>query len=426
MGKRILITSIPSWNQKIGSNTFSSLFSTFDSTDLANIYIQGDLPDVKVCSRYFHIEESSVIRSIFYPCIKTGQEVKVETNHQTSGGSNHRRIKRHRLLLWARELAWKSGRWKSRELNEFLHDFNPEVLVFPIEDYPYFNRLNQYIIDYCKPEKVIGYFWDDNFSYKQHPYSLVFKIERFFRRFRIRNLVRQCTDILAISPKMKRECDEQFSIDSVVLTKPILKNSSFTDYEVRFPIKVLYTGKLIIGRAKTISKIVSAIRDINKGEMKLFLDIYTQTVLSKKEREKICIDGCCELHAPVPQSRVIELQEQADILLFAESLSNKDLTARLSFSTKLTDYFAAGKCIWAVGNAELGPIDYIKTENAGFVSTNENEIYAVLDEITKDPNIVSQRAAFAFECGRRNHSKEMVMKKLNEIINSPVWGGVKY
>ena len=117
------------------------------------------------------------------------------------------------------------------------------------------------------------------------------------------------------------------------------------------------------------------------------------------------------------------MQEQADILLFAESLSNKDLTARLSFSTKLTDYFAAGKCIWAVGNAELGPIDYIKTENAGFVSTNENEIHAVLDEITKDPNIVSQRAAFAFECGRRNHSKEMVMKKLNEIINSPVGGG---
>lgn len=77
----------------------------------------------------------------------------------------------------------------------------------------------------------------------------------------------------------------------------------------------------------------------------------------------------------------------------------------------------------SVSGQELGPIDYIKTENAGFVSTNENEIYAVLDEITKDPNIVSQRAAFAFECGRRNHSKEIVMKKLNEIINSPVGVG---
>ena len=64
MNKRILVTSIPSWNQKTGSDTLSSLFASFDSSDLSNIYISGDIPDSPVCSRYFHIDEISVVKSV--------------------------------------------------------------------------------------------------------------------------------------------------------------------------------------------------------------------------------------------------------------------------------------------------------------------------------------------------------------------------
>ena len=75
MGKRILITSIPSWNQKSGSNTFSTLFKTFDSKDIANIYIRPERPDSIVCSRYFNIREWQVLRSIIKRGEITGSEV---------------------------------------------------------------------------------------------------------------------------------------------------------------------------------------------------------------------------------------------------------------------------------------------------------------------------------------------------------------
>ena len=75
MSKHILITSIPSWNQKTGSNTFSSLFESFDSNDLANLYIQSSLPDSDVASRYFNISERKVMRSVFNRNVITGQEV---------------------------------------------------------------------------------------------------------------------------------------------------------------------------------------------------------------------------------------------------------------------------------------------------------------------------------------------------------------
>ncbi|MCM1141032.1 MAG: glycosyltransferase [Muribaculum sp.] len=417
MYKRILVTSIPSWNQKTGSNTFSSLFSAFESKELANIYISGQLPDSDVCSRYFHIEEMSVIKSVLKRRLQTGHEVYSTKESKSRSLNMQKRTKRPIILLWLRELAWMLGKWKSPELNQFLEDLRPDVLVFPIESYPYFNRLNQYIIDRCKPRRVIGYLWDDNFTYKQHPHSLIFKIERFFLRRQVRKLIESCTSVLAISPKMKDECDKEFGIDSVVLTKPISNQDEFASYEVGTPIQILYTGKLIIGRDKAIVEIVQSIQEINKSGQKVILDIYTQTALSAEMRKKIDIPGCCVLHEPIPQSEVIKLQKEADVLLFVESLSDKDLTARLSFSTKLTDYFAAGKCIWAVGNEDLGPIDYIKRKDAGLVSTNVESIKGTLNQIVSDKTVIPEYAEKAFQCGIMNHNIADITRKLKTIIN---------
>lgn len=416
MNKRILVTSIPSWNQKTGSNTLSSLFASFDSADLSNIYISGDIPDSSVCSRYFHIDEISVVKSIIKRKVKSGMEVNATALSSSTSPSSKIKIKRLRIFLWARELAWKLGHWKTDELNAFLDDIHPEVLVFPIENYPYFNRINQYIIDRCKPQKVIGYLWDDNFSYKQEPYNIFFKVERFFRRFRIRRLIASCTDVFAISPKMKEECDKEFNINSILLTKPIFNHGEFREFKVSSPIRILYTGKLVIGREHTIAKVAAAIKQINVHGQKIVLDVYTQTYLPEKIRKQIDIPGCCVLHAPVPQSEVLRLQKDADVLLFAESLSGRNLTARLSFSTKLTDYFSAGKCVWGIGHADLGPIDYIKTENAGFVSTTDNEILEVLNEIANNPQLICNKAKLGYECGVRNHDKDRVIETLFDVI----------
>ncbi|MCQ2076699.1 MAG: glycosyltransferase [Bacteroidaceae bacterium] len=323
---------------------------------------------------------------------------------------------RTKLILWLRELGWKLGRWNSKELDSFLESVNPDVLLFPIESYPYFNRINEYIIEKCEPQKVVGYLWDDNFTYKQHPHSLVFKIERFFLRKQVRRLINSCTDVLAISPKMKEECDKEFGVDSIVITKPIFNCGEFEDYQAGTPVRILYTGKLIIGRDDTVIEVVKAIKEINKDGQKAILDIYTNTQLSEDKKAKIAVEGCCNLHDPVPQSEVAALQKQADVLLFAESLSDRDLTARLSFSTKLTDYFAAGKCIWAVGNSDLGPISYINSEDAGLVSTNIKEIRDTLEKMVSDKNLISDYARKDYDCGRRNHNGDEVIAKLHEVL----------
>lgn len=420
MTRRVLITSIPCWNQKTGSNTLSSLFESFDRSCLANIYIGSDFPDSKVCGRYFGLREWDVVRSVLKRNLKTGDEVFVqEVMDNTSSvvdKSKQYARNRRRILLWMRELAWKLGKWKSKELNAFLDDFNPEVLVFPIESYPFFNRLNEYIIKKCKPKKVIGYLWDDNFTYKQHPHSLLHKVERYFLRKQVRRLVGLCTDVLAISPKMKAECDAEFGVDSIVLTKPINQLNQFVEYTVKKPINLLYTGKLNIGRDQTLVQIVEILEKNQYNPEELQIDVYTNSSLSPELKSRLERSGFCNIHPPVLQTEVFELQRQADVLLFLESLSSKDLTARLSFSTKLTDYFAAGKCIWAVGNADLSPISYIQTEDAGFLSSDIEGIERTLDTMMNDVDLISLYSKKSYECGQKNHSYHKVVKCLKNII----------
>lgn len=424
MGKRILITSIPSWNQKSGSNTFSTLFKTFDSKDIANIYIRPERPDSIVCSRYFNIREWQVLRSIIKRGEITGSEVirqddiLINNNELVKEQEKTKYYSRNRkkIFLWMRELAWKLGKWQSKELNTFLDDFNPDILVFPIESYFYFNSINKYIIKYCKPKKIIGYLWDDNFTYKQYPNNISYLIERFFLRKQVKKLVGECTEILAISPKMKEECDKEFGINSTILTKP-LRESSIRSYKYQGGIiRLLYTGSLVIGRDRTIKNIAFAVNKINETGNHLQFDIYTNTAMNLDYINEI--DKCkgCKIHEAIPQNQVFIEQEKSDILIFCESLEKGNNVARLSFSTKITDYLSCHRCIFAIGPRDNSSIEYFQKEDAAITCSNNKDIYSTLDNIIHNTDIIEKYAEKAYLCGYKNHNPDVICKKLKNII----------
>lgn len=422
MGKRILITSIPSWNQRSGANTFSTLFEKFDSNDLANLYIRPEIPDSTVCSRYFNIREWQVVRSLFKRGTITGFEVNRATGNETreldyeQKKTNHYSRNRKIIYLWMRELAWKLGRWKSKELNEFLDDFNPEVLVFSIEPYPYFNRINEYIIKKCKPKKIIGYLWDDNFTYKQFPNNIPYIVERFFLRKQVRRLVSSCTQVLAISPKMKEECDREFGINSILLTKPLRENN-IPPYQYKGGvIRLLYTGSLAIGRDKVLKAVAQAVNKVNTDVIKMQLDIYTNTPICKEYQQEINTNKGCKLYGAIPQSQVFIEQENSDILIFGESLEVGNNVARLSFSTKVTDYLSSYRCILAIGPDDNSSIDYFRREDAAIVCKKEEDILGSLFKINENPQILAEYAEKAHCCGVKNHNPKAIDLTLRNLI----------
>lgn len=412
---KILVNTVDAWSQQVGSDTMSSLLSSFDSKDVASINIRARRSESRVAGSYFHIFEERVIKSIFRPSIETGEKYlpQPEADNSQELVQEERLYKKRRLLnryvyVLIREILWKLGHWKSRALDEFVSSFSPDVFFFPIESYIHFNRLNLYLIRKFKPKRIVGYMWDDNFTYKQEPRNPLYLLHRRWLRRSVKKLVSACDTVFAICPKMKRELDAEFGINSVLLTKPVRSDSVELSSTPSNPIRLLYTGKLIIGRDETLARVADAIKAINRDEQKVILDIYTSTPLSAAMQARLDVPGCSTLKGFIPQSEVFKEQEKADVLLFVESFSSRNLTARLSFSTKITDYLSAGKCIWAIGNEDLAPIDYLASEGAALVSTRPDDIITVLEELVSHPELISSFAEKARDCGHKNHNRQMI------------------
>ena len=420
---KILVCTVGAWSDSVGSNTMSELFRDYSKDELACLYIRSNRSDSESCHRYFHIFEGRVMKSIFHRKIVTGEEyglrdARTETNEQADEKARYDKYRRKKnwFYMFAREFVWLFGQWKSKELDIFLDDFNPEVLVCPIESYIHFNRINEYIIKRKQP-RVIGFLWDDNFTYKQQPHSLGYKIHRWWLRHSVKRLVAKCEKVVALSPKMKEEADAEFGIDSVLLTKPIFDQPPFTEYTPKEPIRMLYTGNLYVGRDETLALIVDAIREVNKDGQKIILDVYTSTIIKKELEDRIKVDGCCIVHEPISQSEVLRLQKETDVLLFLESLKQVGGDARLSFSTKITDYFCAGKCIWAVGSNHLSAIDYLEKQDAAVCSLTKEDVLPTLVRMISDKSMISEYAKKGWQCGHDKHDANTIISKLNKIIN---------
>ncbi len=418
MGKRVLVCSIPCWNKKTGSDTFSTLMQGYEVDDIANLYIREDMPDSPVCHNYFRISENAVIKSVLKRGLKTGKQIITNDTVQPDDNADNAEItaqkykkygaKRSWLLIYARELLWKLGKWKTKELDAFLDEFKPDVVFFAMEGYIHFNRITEYIIKRTGA-KAIGYFWDDNFTYKQSK-SLGHRVFRYFQRRSLKKLAKKCSHFFAITPKTKKEADEFFNINCELLTKPIdYEGVEYQPYEPGEPLKMLYTGKLIIGRYDTVKLIGKALDEINKDGIKIELDIYTTTQIEENDG----LSQYVHILGAIPQTEIAGVQAKADVLLFAEAIEGENAkTARLSFSTKLTDYFRSGKCIFAVGNGDIAPIEYLREEDAALTASNYEEILEALNTMVCNSGAVAGYAKKAFECGKRNHDKAEIQARL--------------
>ena len=263
----VLVTTVSGWSNSIGEDTMSTLFSRYDCDKLASLYIRAEMSDSTVCKHYFHIIERRVIKSILNSKIKTGEGYYLDDilscDSQCEESAQEKRLyskfKSYRPwgLILLREVLWKFGRWKSAELDGFLEGFQPEVLFFPIESYIHFNRINEYIIEKCKPKMVVCTLWDDNFTYKQSK-SIGYRIHRYWLRKQVKRIVEKGTMFIVQNPKMQREFKDEYGKDSILITKPIFNLKELELKQPSSPLKMIYTGSLYINRDKTIMAVVDA------------------------------------------------------------------------------------------------------------------------------------------------------------------------
>jgi hypothetical protein len=416
----LVITYLPWRNDVSVGNSYSNIFKGMnDRIEFAHIYFRDDDPDNVLCHRYFHISEKELAKSIltrkpvgnaFYL-----ENPRTEKKIKFSSKYNIARRLRWQIFLLAREMTGRLGVWKSKQLDLFVEKFKPDLIFGTLT---YEAVVNQVMI-YLKRKfeiPLVTYPWDDYYSTKRKSYSPVFWIRFFLYRPWMKACAQESEFLYTITEMMKNEYSICFNKEC----RPLYKGYDFKD-ENRIeysrkkttPIKMLYTGYIGGGRWTVLAELAANIERINREKPNsFFLDIYTLSPINEKMREKLNMKGSSMIKGAVSAEKVLELQRESDVLIHVEPVDMYGrLQNRLSFSTKIVDYFYSSRCILALGGFTAS-MDYLKKQDAAIVEENLRNIISVLKKMQENPGMIKEYSEKSWNCGLKNHN----IKKIQDSV----------
>lgn len=423
---KVLVVDVNAWREDAASNTLMEIFRSWDRERLALVYTSSELPNTSACDLFFQIGENQILRSVYKPGMKVGRRVENSPSKNDADAQAERELRTRahgsgrKWMRMAREVVWKFGHWKTSALEHFIREFDPDLLFIPIFPYAYMGRIEKHIIKMVgKP--TVCYLADDNYTYDACGDVIDYIIRAWNRKY-VRSLATSCKEMFVIVDKEKEDTDCRFGTDSVILTKSIdFTGKNFKEKETKRPLKFVYTGSLLIGRGKTLSVVADAINQVNNesGEKNAELYVYSQTTPTNEVLDHINKESA-HFCGSVQHQKIPGILKDADVVIFAEALHGKEANiAKLSFSTKITDYLSSGKCILAIGKENIAPIDYFRRNKAALIASCDEEIIERVHEILATPDIINHMGKAAFDCALRNHEKGAVTERfINTMIRA--------
>lgn len=422
--KVLVVTYFP-WDDNLSTgNTLSNIFSGMnDNIEFANIFFKDGVPNNKLALKYFYVSEKKMIKSI-WTRQQVGEDItgSLETmsrKNYTSSTYNKARKLRWEIFLIAQDSIGLLGNWKSKQLDKFVLDFSPDIIFGPLGRVPVSNNMMTYLK--CKFNiPLILYPWDDHYSLRKCSISPFFWIKTYVERKSIRNCAKNSEFLYTITSKMQNEYSHYFNKKCKLLNKAyVFTEEPPMNKYVQEPIKIIYMGNIGAGRWKIISRVVKALDSINKEGKLADIYIYSSTPISEKVKSKLNIPGTSQLKNSVPNTEVLNIMKSADILLHVIPMNLKDrLQERLSFSTKIVDYFYCARCVLVVGG-KTATTEYLRDNDAA-IFVNKN-IKITLQNVLSDKNLILEYGEKAWRCGVNKHqrikSQDMIYSDFQQVLN---------
>jgi hypothetical protein len=427
---KVLVLSRDSWNTTNNSgNTLSNLFQNWETFNIANIYCRDEVPNNNICSNYYKISESLLIKKMLGKKNVAGEKHGAIFSTNSSINPEQLRLQnserkiydffrknRWHLFLWLRELLWKIVNWKSKELEQFISDFQPEIIYSPSYDSFYMHTL-LYFVKKNSSAKVVYFHCDDLVTYRQHSYSPFYWLNRFILR-------KYMDKSIQLADKNYCIIDEQASVyESIYKMKfdLLYKTGTFNwqpkEKKVQQVIKIVYTGNIIYGRIHTIIAIAKALKQINSNKKKAELYIYTANAIEQKYSDELLSTNSVQLLGKVFYEEIPNILNSADVLLHVESFEKQQkLATSLSFSTKLVDYFEASKPIFAIGWNKAASIKYLKNNSIGTIVSNPKKVMSELENLLENQNSFETTGNAIWQFGKERHNTNKVLTKFENQL----------
>ena len=417
---KVLLLVAECWRcDSAGGNTINNFFSGMDA-EFAQIFNSESLPMNDSCTRYFRFTRNDMIKNFWSrkPCgsifnlsdiNKANGEKRIYTK---SKAFSLIKATRFNIFLTLSKIISRYSNWKTKELEKFILDFDPDVIYAPCYADPFWLALTRYVKDLTN-KKVVSYTSDDCYSLRQFSLSPIYWLNRFWDRHCLRKTYPYFDVLYSISEDEIEEMSPITKKDMKILRKGCELKNVFSGKPVNNPIKLIYAGGIYINRWKILARIGRILKEINKDEVKMTLSVYTQNTMTKKQQVALNDNRNIFCYKAVDADTLAQLYKESDLAIHCESFSLKNrLITRLSFSTKIVDCLASSCAVLAIAWEEHAGLKYLKNNDAAICVTDINEIEATLSEIVRNPDILKDYQKKAYACCEKNHNIGEIQNEL--------------
>jgi glycosyltransferase involved in cell wall biosynthesis len=183
------------------------------------------------------------------------------------------------------------------------------------------------------------------------------------------------------------------------------------------PVELVYVGGLHLGRWRCLANIAEAIDTLGREKPEVRLTIYAPE--SDLERFSSTFAGysSARLARWLHREEVPVVLRSADVLVHVESFDpDHRLYTRLSLSTKIPQYLAAGRPVLGYGPVEVASMRHIEQARAGVVVGADPE---ALREALRQLQRSDQRHHWGkngVEYARENHRREVLATRFAGLL----------
>lgn len=429
---RVLIIADEVWNDYVyGNNVLTNWFTGMD-IELAEIYASPGLPINNVCDSYFQITDGQMARSIVGGAKAGGRITKAEKpevlqkakiNAQRQGVYGLMKklsMTFHTPVLILRDFIWLNGRHNKKALCQFVQEFNPDVVFCPRLITPKLMRLEK-IVSTMTKAPFVAFTGDSEVEMTNCKLYTLYGIRRWLthRRFSKHSIL--YSHYLMHSADQAKEYHEEFGVDTSSIFKCGDFAESFMPKNVENPIRLVYAGRLYCNRWKSLAEIGKALQVINKDRVVMVLDVYTQDKLTGEQQKALTEGRYIYMKGSVTPKELAQKYREADIALHVESFDEyyRNVT-RVSFSTKIIDLLASGCAVMAICWEKHCGYQYLKSNDAAFCCPDYKSILPQLMQIVENPKLINEYQKKAYDCGKQNHSRDVIQKQLLEVFQNSI------
>lgn len=402
--------------------TMADMLSALPADHLAQLYFHSEIPTMKVCTRYFRVTDKDVLRSVFTrkPQYRIYEEKDIREDVATSRTDTGMTAKvyqysrrRTPLIYTIRNLMWRVGRWNSKALEQWITDFQPDVLFFASGDYVFSYRV---VYEIAKKYHLPVVMWccDDHYIGKKDTVSDSYKKVQ-------KNLVawaKKVADIskgiVVISDKMKTDYSVLFGKEVEVIRISAKENAHRLEPAERSGI--VYAGNLGVNRLDPLLELGRALKlaQISGYE---YIDVYS----GERDPQRLAMlseENGIRFHGALPQQELSKVLGSAKYLLHVEAFDEMSMSrTRYSLSTKIGESLQSGACILAYGPKDISSMEYLSEHQAAVMVDSPQELPQIIlkhqcsdESIYQD--IVDKGMALAEKCHNKKLNDEIMLKVL--------------